>query len=152
MNCRETYKFDLWGIKGTFEVNSGYVVKADSPLEHLIGQSVETAFDYLQQGLGTYERVKQQVQHAFIVDIGDVCDALELARSRGKKEGDSYEEELFEILERKQKKVQYLGNSGDLDLLQANLRELGLGITKKKILDLRSKKNEKKDSDDSQTN
>ena len=61
--------------------------------------------------------------------IEDYCDIIDLAMKHGKKAGDSMQEELEEIMEKKQGKIKFLGETNkDIDLLTGDLREEGIKV------------------------
>ena len=79
-------------------------------------------------------------QYAWQLNIGTVLEIYDLAIKRGKKPGDSVEEEFFEILKQKRDKFKLLGKTDkDIDLLTGDLREAGLKILNMKEIDRREK-------------
>lgn len=76
------------------------------------------------------------MNNLFMMNIGDFLpifeEAIELAKFRGKKEGENIEPEFFEIMKKhnKQDTMRHLGKTElDKDLLLGNLREEGIKIT-----------------------
>lgn len=141
-------KFTLWGIEGQAEIKDGYVVKADEIVKEYIGYPWESLCEHITKNDGSYELVDKPEQTVRMISftIDDYCYAIELAKSRGKKEGESFEKELLEICKRKGIEIKNLGKISDPEMLLANLRENG--ITKdKKILFLKNKKKKKDETD-----
>lgn len=63
------------------------------------------------------------------ITIDDYIEACELAKSRGKKAGDSLEVEFLEIMKKKNKKpVGKTDKEIDIDLLTGELRDQGIKV------------------------
>jgi hypothetical protein len=79
-------------------------------------------------------------------DVLDVYnEAIQLAKSRGKKTGDSINEEIVELLSKKKKEIKCLGSTNkDIDLLTGDLRERGIKVLNINE-ELRKKKRREKD-------
>jgi hypothetical protein len=75
------------------------------------------------------------MNNLFMMTIGDFLpifeEAIELAKSRGKKEGENFEQEFFEVAKRKEmlNTMKHLGQTQlDKDMLTGELRDKGLKI------------------------
>ena len=65
----------------------------------------------------------------WITDIDTMLEVYELAKKRGKKPGDSVEDEFLEIIKQKKDKAKLVGTTNkDLDLLCGDCREAGLKV------------------------
>jgi len=73
---------------------------------------------------------------AYLLSIDDILIAMRLARLRGKKAGESFQQELEEVFKKHKKEPAYLGSIDDPEMLGANLRENGY-FKETKVLDLR---------------
>jgi len=81
---------------------------------------------------------KNKEQLVWMTDIDTYAEIVELAQKRGKKTGDSMQQEFEEIL--KKRKIKLLGQTDyDLDLLTGNIREMGLKVLNLKELNRRKK-------------
>ena len=59
-----------------------------------------------------------------MTDVETMLEVYKLAQERGKKAGDSVEEELLEVMNKKKEKIKILGTTEqDLDMLTGELRE-----------------------------
>lgn len=77
----------------------------------------------------TQEKKPNPKNSVFYMDISIYLEIVKLAQEHGKKPGDSMQEEFLEILKKKRKEIEYLGNTDkDKDLLLGDLREEGLKI------------------------
>lgn len=74
------------------------------------------------------------MKKGYVMTISDYLEIVELAKANGKKQGDSMQEELEEVLSKKEN-VKSILLDDDIELLKGNLRENGYH----KILDLRDK-------------
>ncbi len=61
------------------------------------------------------------------ITANDYIEIVELAQKHGKKEGDSMEEEVLEVMEKKDKKPFGTTNK-DVDMLTGELRDKGLKV------------------------
>jgi hypothetical protein len=73
---------------------------------------------------------KNVVWTANINDIIEIYEeAVKLARERGKKPGDSINQEVVELLAKRKKNLQCLGTTNkDMDMLTGDLREAGFKV------------------------
>lgn len=59
-------------------------------------------------------------------DIGFMLKVYDLAKSRGKKTGDSIQDEFFELLDKEPDAAKFIGQTDqDIDMMTGNLREQG---------------------------
>lgn len=87
---------------------------------------------------------KKSEYNAFQLDLDTYFKIVKLAKAKGKKPGDSMEEELIEIMRANPKKIKSIGKTDkDLDILAGDLRENGLKILN--LNEIQRRKNNKKD-------
>lgn len=67
--------------------------------------------------------------YVWTTDVITMTEVYELAIKHGKKEGESIEDEFFEVMKKKKDKFKCLGTTDkDSDLLTGDLREAGLKV------------------------
>lgn len=70
------------------------------------------------------DKQKRKLNKAFQLDLDTYLEIVELAKSNGKKSGDSMQREFEEIMKLHPEKIKYLGETEQvIDLLTGNLRE-----------------------------
>ena len=84
---------------------------------------------------------KKKKNLIWLTDINTMMKVYELAKKRGKKEGDNFQPEFFEVMEKTKSKIKLIGiTDKDVDLLTGELREEGKKILNLKEIDRRKKK------------
>lgn len=84
--------------------------------------------------------MKNKKQLVWLIDLDTYSEIIELAQKRGKKVGDSMQQEFEEVLKKKKQKFELLGHTDqDIDLLTGNIREMGLKVLNLKEIQRRKK-------------
>ncbi len=83
----------------------------------------------------------------WMTDVNTMLEVYQLAKDRGKKAGDSVQDEFIEIMEKKQDKFKILGvTDKDIDILAGELRDRKMKILNLKEIDRQQKLKEENEN------